>query len=58
MSSTDRARSRQQGKMTTRLSARMRDRAATVGFLCLLVAFIGLMVMAAVAMFAFVSRAL
>ena len=47
MSSTDRARSRQQGKMTTRLSARMRDRAATVGFLCLLVAFIGLVLVPA-----------
>jgi len=42
MSSTDRSPSGQQGKMTTRLSARMRDRAATVGFLVLLMAFIGL----------------
>jgi two-component system, chemotaxis family, sensor kinase CheA len=42
MSSTHRSPSGQQGNMTTRLSVRMRDRAATVGFLVLLVAFIGL----------------
>lgn len=42
MSDTDRSPPVQQGNMTTRLSARMRDRAATVGFLVLLVAFIGL----------------
>ena len=42
MTSMDRSASAQQGNMTTHLSARMRDRAATVGFLVLLVAFIGL----------------
>lgn len=42
MNSIDRSASAQQGTMTRHLSARMRDRAATVGFLVLLVAFIGL----------------
>jgi signal transduction histidine kinase len=42
MSSTDRSPSGQQGNMTRRLSANMRDRAATIGFLVLLMAFIGL----------------
>jgi signal transduction histidine kinase len=42
MISTDRSPSGQQGNMTTHLSGRMRDRAATIGFLVLLVAFIGL----------------
>ncbi|MBK6349799.1 MAG: Hpt domain-containing protein [Proteobacteria bacterium] len=42
MSSIDRARSGPQDHMSRRWSARMRDRAATAGFLVLLVAFIGL----------------
>jgi two-component system, chemotaxis family, sensor kinase CheA len=42
MNSIDRSAPAQQGTMTRHLSARMRDRAATVGFLVLLVAFIGL----------------
>ncbi|MGB7903720.1 MAG: hypothetical protein WCF43_03435, partial [Steroidobacteraceae bacterium] len=42
MSSKDRSPAAQQGNMTTHSSARMRDRAATAGFLVLLVAFIGL----------------
>ena len=42
MSSRDRSPAAQQGSMTTHSSARTRDRAATAGFLVLLVAFIGL----------------
>ena len=42
MSRTGRSPTGQQGNMTTRLSGRVRDQAATVGFLVLLVAFIGL----------------
>jgi two-component system chemotaxis sensor kinase CheA len=42
MSSTDRSPPGEQGNMTTFLSGRLRDRAATAGFLVLLVAFIGL----------------
>ncbi len=42
MSRTSRSPTGQQGNMTTRLSGRVRDQAATVGFLVLLVAFIGL----------------
>ncbi len=42
MSRTGRSPTGQQGNMTTRLSGRVRDQAATVGFLILLVAFIGL----------------
>ena len=42
MSRTGRSPTGQQGNMTTRMSGRVRDQAATVGFLVLLVAFIGL----------------
>jgi two-component system chemotaxis sensor kinase CheA len=47
MSSSQRSPSAQQGIMSTRLSARMRDRAATIGFLVLLVAFIGVVLVPA-----------